>query len=264
MSIVPAFLEWAEHDRRRSPNTLARYRAVLASLAQVAAPETASIEDVEAWWATRLDRSEATRANELACLRSFYRWATRFGHRADDPTRRLDAPKIPNHVPRPVGEADVRKLLDAAADEPALRRTLALGAYAGLRVSEAAGLDWSGIDEESRRIYVRGKGRKERVFGLSPVLLDLLLPRVEGNVVTAGGQPYSAGVLQRRVNRFMARSGVEHTFHDLRKRAATLAIAKTGDVYAVAKAFGWSSVETASAYAVVSDEALDRIAAAIT
>lgn len=258
------FYTWAERDRKRSPNTLARYRAVLGSLGHRGVdPLAATLEEVEAWWATRYPLSEATRANELACLRTFYRWATRFGHRDDDPTRRLDAPRVPNHVPRPIGEADVRRLLAAAEDVPDLRRTLALGAYAGLRVAEAAALDWSGVDEEARRIYVRGKGGKERVFGLSPVLLDMLLPRVEGNVVTAGGTPYSATVMQRKVNRFIERQGIEHTFHDLRKRAATLAIGKTGDVYAVAKAFGWSSVETASHYAVVSDEALDRIAAAI-
>lgn len=260
MQVLDAFYTWAEQDRKRSPNTLRRYRA---TLGQIDDPLTASVEDIEAWWSTRFDLSEATRANELACLRTFYRWATRFGHRDDDPTRRLDAPRVPNRVPRPIGEADVRRLLAAAEDSPDLRRTLALGAYAGLRVSEAAALDWSSIDEESRRIYVRGKGGKERVFGLSPVLLDMLLPRVEGNVVTAGGAPYSGAAMQRKINRFMARHGTDHTFHDLRKRAATLAIGKTGDVYAVSKAFGWSSVETASHYAVVSDEALDRIAAAI-
>lgn len=260
MAALEEFYTWAERDRKRSPNTLTRYRA---TLTQIPDPLAASVAEVEAWWATRFDKSEATRANELACLRTFYRWATRFGHRDDDPTRRLDAPKVPNRVPRPIGESDVRRLLAAAEDAPDLRRTLALGAYAGLRVAEAAGLAWSGVDVEARRIYVRGKGGKERVFGLSPVLLDLLLPAVDGNVVTAGGQAYSASTLQRKINRFMARNAVDHTFHDLRKRAATLAIGKTGDVYAVAKAFGWSSVETASNYAVVSDEALDRIAAAI-
>lgn len=260
MEGVSAFLEWAERDRKRSPNTLVRYAAVLA---QIPDPLHATREQIEAWWASRYDMSAATRANELACLRSFYRWATKFDHRADDPTRRLDAPKVPNHVPRPIGEADLAKLLAGAADQPDMGRAIALGAYAGLRVSEVAGLDWRDVDIEQRRLYVRGKGGKERVFGLSPVLLDKLLPETAGNVVTAGGRPYTGATLQRRVNRFMAAQGVEHTFHDLRKRGATLAIAKTGDVYAVAKAFGWSSVETASAYAVVGDEALDRIAAAV-
>lgn len=258
-SLVEEFLRWAELDRRRSDHTLARYRAVLG---QIDNPAEATREQIEAWWDTRLDMSEATRSNELACLRAFYKWATRFDHRADDPTRRLDAPRIPNHVPRPIGEADLSRLLAAAPDD--LRRALALGAYAGLRVSEAAGLTWADIDQEARRIYIRGKGRKERVFGLSPVLLDRLLPEVAGsNVVTGTSEAYRPATLQRKVNRFIERHGVGHTFHDLRKRGATLAIAKTGDVYAVAKAFGWSSIETASSYAAVSDESIDKIANAV-
>ena len=58
-------------------------------------------------------------------------------------------------------------------------------------------------------------------------------------------------------------AGIEHTFHDLRKRGAALAIAKTRDIYAVSKAFGWASIETASAYAAVSDDTLDAIAEAM-
>lgn len=261
MQATEQFLTWAERDRNRSPNTLARYRAVLAQLDD---PVGATLSDVETWWATRYDMSEATRANELACLRAFYRWATRFGHRADDPTRRLDAPRIPNHVPRPIGQADLTRLLGPlTADAPDLRRAVALGAYGGLRISEAAGLDWSGVDEESRRLYVRGKGRKERAVALSPMLLDLLLPRVVGNVVTAGAKPYSGATLQRKVNRLMERHEIAHTFHDLRKRGASLALSKGLNPVAVQQMFGWSSMQTVTHYAAVGDEELDRIAAAM-
>jgi len=260
VTAVDDFLTWAERDRNRSPHTLARYRATLAQLPD---PAGATVEQVEAWWATRLDMAPATRANELACLRAFYGWATRFGHRHDDPTRRLDAPKVLNKIPRGIGEADLKRLFAATEDIPDLRRAVALGAYGGLRVSEAAGLDWSHLDLERHRMFVRGKGSKERVLGLGTVLLDKLLPDTGGNVVTAGGKPYSGAVLQRKVNRLMEREGIGHTFHDLRKRGAALAIAKTRDVYAVSKAFGWASIETASAYAAVSDDTLDAIAEAM-
>lgn len=188
----------------------------------------------------------------------------RFDHRPDDPTRRLDAPKIPNNVPRPIGSTDLDRLLGVLTEDvPDMRRAIALGAYGGMRVSEAAALDWSHIDLEARRIYVRGKGGKERVIGLSPVLLDKLLPNTGGNVVTAGVRPYSGAVLQRKVNRFIERAGIDHTFHDLRKRGAGLAMAKNPNPQAVAQFFGWSSLQTVTHYAVVGDEELDRIAAAI-
>ena len=261
MSLTDDFLTWAELDRGRSPHTLARYRRVLSMLDD---PAGATLDDVEAWWATRYDASPATRENELACLRSFYRWCMRFDHRADDPTRRLDAPRVPNKVPRPIGQADLDRLLGPLTTEALdLRRAVALGAYGGMRVAEAAALDWSDVDTEARRVYVRGKGSKQRVVGLSPVLLDKILPEVGGNVVTGGGRPYSASTLQRKVNRLMERHGIAHTFHDLRKRGASLAMAKNPNPQAVAQFFGWSSLQTVTHYAVVGDEELDRIAAAI-
>lgn len=260
--VVAAFLRYAERDRNRSPHTLARYRAVLATLDD---PNGATVEDVQAWWESRYHLAPATRENDLACLRSFYKWATRHDHRPDDPTRRLDPPKVPHTVPQHIGRTDLARLLQAATDDdaPDLRRALCLGAYGGLRVSEAAGLDWSDVNTEDRRILLRGKGSKERVIGYSPVLMDELLPDTGGNVVTAGGPAHSPAALQRRVNRFMTRHGVDLTYHALRKRWATLAIAKTGNVHAVAKAAGWASIETANTYAAVSDETLDAIAAAV-
>ena len=256
--LVAEFLAYAEHDRNRSPHTLARYRAVLA---QVPDPANATADEIQTWWESRFPLSPATRSNELACLRSFYRWMGKYDHRADDPTRRLDPPKVPNIVPRAIGRTDLERLLGPlTADLPDVRRAVALGAYGGLRVSEASGLDWRDVDTESRRIYVRGKGQKERAVGMSPILLDYLSPEVVGNVITAGGRPISGATLQRKANRLMERNGIRHSYHDLRKRGATMALAKGGNPAAVRQMFGWSSMETVSHYAVVGDAELDRIA----
>ena len=255
----------------RSPHTIRRYRETLHSLTAIADPATADVETIQVWWDLRIERdggkarSPASRSNELACLRSFYRWMTRNDYRPDDPTRRQDFLKPDNHVPRPIGEHDLSRLLgELTKDAPDLRRAFALGAYAGLRVSEAADLDWADIDLESHRLYVRGKGRKERVIGLSPILTDKILPNTGGNVVTAGDVPYAGATLQRKTNRVMARAGISHSFHDLRKRGATLSLARGMNPEAIRQVFGWSSMQTVTHYAVVGSEELDKIAEAMT
>lgn len=260
--LIQEFIDWETRDRRRSPHTLARYRAVLSNVfPEHGEPATITAGGVEAWWATRYELSPATQANELACLRSFFKWATRFDHRQDDPTRRLDAPKVPNNVPRMIGRTDLERLLgEYTADSLDLRRAFALGAYGGLRVSECAELNWRDVDIEQRRIYVRGKGMKERPVPLSAFLLDYLLPNTGGNVLTGSMGGYTGATLQRRVNRLMARVGINHTFHDLRKRGASVALSKGANPAAVRTMFGWSSMETVSHYAVVGDAELDRIA----
>lgn len=264
--LIEQFISWETHDRRRSPNTISRYRSTLGGLfPEFGEPATIDIQAIDRWWSSRLHLSPATRANELACARSFFKWATRFDHRVDDPTRRLDAPKVPNNVPRMIGRADLERLLGEHTEAaPDLRRAFALGAYAGLRVSECAELDWRDVDVEQRRIYVRGKGQKERPVPLSPVLLDYLLPVGRGNVLTSGRAAYTGATLQRKVNRLMFRVGVDHTFHDLRKRGASIALSKGANPAAVRTMFGWSSMETVSHYAVVGDEELDRIAEMLT
>jgi site-specific recombinase XerD len=258
---IEAFLSYAEHDRNRSPHTLARYYLVLSRLAAHGPLLTIGLDEVQEWWESRFHLAPSTRANELFCVRSFYKWATKFGHREDDPTRRLDPPKVNEPMPRMIGRTDFENLLgELTEDAPDLRRAYALGGYAGLRVSECAALDWRDVDLEQRRLFIRGKGMKERPVPVSSVLADYMLPNTGGNVVTAGGKPYTGAVLQRKLNRHMARHGIEHTFHDFRKRGASIALSKGANPAAVRVMFGWSSMETVSHYAVVGDSELDRIA----
>lgn len=254
-----AWLEYltAEHT---PPNTIAARARVLRS---VGIAGTATRDDIELWWASRRDLSPATRANDLACLRAFYKWARRWEHRSDDPTTRLDAPGVDKGLPRPISRSDLRRLLNTLPDD--LRRAVALGAYAGLRVSEVAALDWAEVDVEARRARIlHSKGGKSRTVALGTVLIDELLPDTGGNVVTAGGAAPSAAQLQRRVNRAIAAAGVDATFHQLRHRYGTLAYQATRDLVAVGRQMGHSSPVTTAIYAAASDDVADAIADAVT
>ena len=256
-----AALAWIDYCRaeRIPANTIARRESVMRSVGN---PTSATREDIEAWWASRRDLAPSTRSNDLAVLRSFYKWAKKWEHRDDDPTYRLDAPKVDKGLPRPIGRAETLKLLKELPDD--LARAVALGAYAGLRVSEAAALDWCNVDVDARRIHVLGsKGNKSRSVAVDPVLIDRLLPDVGGNVVTAGGKPYSAGTLQRQATRAIKALGVDATFHQLRHRYGTMAYRETRDLIAVGKQMGHSSPVTTAVYADSSDDVAVAIAAAV-
>lgn len=258
MGLTDDYLRYLSENRRYSPNTIATYRRTFASFPGI---EGADREAVEAWWNGRTDKAVATRRNELSAVRSFYAWCRRWDHRADDPTHRIDPPKSGRKLPHPIGREDLHRLLSATTGE--MRRAICLGAYAGLRVSEVAALDWRDVDTESRRIVVRGgKGDKDRAVGLSPLLLDSLLPMTGGNVVRAGGRPYSANALQQRVNAAIRAAGVGATFHGLRSRFATVAVASTGNLLSVSRALGHASPATTAIYAATADSDLDLIAEA--
>lgn len=256
----PRSQAWLDHlTAEHAPANTIRTRARV--LRSVGNAGTATRDDVEAWWATRRELSPATRSNDLACLRAFYKWCSRWEHRADDPTHRLDAPKVDKGLPVPIGRAELRHLLANLPDD--LRRAVALGAYAGLRVSEVAALTWADVDAEAHRARIwRSKGTKSRMVALGTVLIDHLLPETEGNVVT-GEAPMSAAQLQRRVNRAMRSLGVDATFHQLRHRYGTLAYQATRDIVAVGRQMGHSSPVTTAIYAAASDDVGDVIADAV-
>lgn len=255
--LATAYLQHLEAERTPANTIAARARTLRA----IGHPGTATREDLETWWLARADLKPATRRNDIANLRAFYRWCQVWEHRQDDPTARLTPPKVPNGLPRPISRADLHRILGQVDDD--LRRAVCLGAYAGLRVSEAAALSWPDVDVETKRARILGKGQKSRLVAFSTTLVDQLLPDTGLNIVTGTEKVYSAGVLQRRVNRAIAAAGVDATFHQLRHRYGTIAYQATGDLLAVGRQMGHASPVTTAVYAAESDEVADRIAAAV-
>jgi|BarGraNGADG00212_1021973.scaffolds.fasta_scaffold08301_4 integrase len=262
-----AWLAWSRSERRPA-NTVRRRAATLKSIGNAG---TATREDVEAWWLRRAYLAPASRHSDLANLHSFYKWCRRWEYRDDDPTLRIDAPHVDPGLPRPMTREDLHTALDALSGD--LRRAVCLGAYAGLRVSEAAALDWSNVDLEARQIRVmHSKGGKSRLVPIGPILLDALLPRTGGNVVTGGGGgplltsgiPYSASRLAKRVSSAFRRLGIDATFHQLRHRYGTIAYKATGDVLAVSRLMGHANINTTAVYAAANDEVAAKIALAVS
>lgn len=262
--LTTEWLRWLREDRGRSENTVATYARSMRSLD--VDPATATAEDIEAWWrrrATGADgqlRPHGARNNELSALRSFYAWMQRFDHRVDNPTIRLDLLRGQKRISRFIGNDDLKTLLENLP--PDLRRAVALGAYGGLRVSEAAALMWTDVNQDTRRMIVRGKGDQERSVGVSFKLLDVLLPDTGGSVVT-GKEPYDGHYLQMKVNAAIRDAGVNATFHKLRHRFGFKAVEAGIAPTSVARAMGHASLTTTMGYVAAMDTDLDLIAEAV-
>lgn len=270
MTEVDEWLEWLATDRGRQPNTVATYARTMRTLTAFGFDLAAATpEQIEQWWKSRATdahgnpRPHSSRNNELAAVRSFYKWMYRFDRIDRDPTRRLDVLRAQKRTSKFVGQADLDRLLRKLPAD--LRRAVALGAYGGLRVSEAAALDWDHINVEMRRMMVVGKGNDERPVGISTRLLDVLLPEKPGcNVVTGKPEAYSGHYLQLKVNQAMKRNGVTESFHALRHRFGFIAAADGVPTTSIAKAMGHASIQTTMGYVGAVDSDLDRIATAVS
>jgi integrase/recombinase XerD len=173
-----AFLEMMAAERGAADNTLSAYRRDLADVEDFLKRRKASLadagtEDLRAYL-KRLDgqgMAARTAARRLSALRQFYRFRLSDGQRRDDPTAALDGPRLGRSLPKPLDEADVTRLIDAAARHgtpEGLRLAAALELlYAtGMRVSELVALPLATVLRSPQAILVRGKGNKERLVPL--------------------------------------------------------------------------------------------------
>lgn len=259
--MLEKWFDWLANDQVMSPNTLDTYRRTWRTA--TFDPLTATPDDLDAWWTSRRDRAVTTRRNELAGIRSFYKYAIRYGYTDEDPSRRITPPRVRQKIPTHLGREEFNLLTENLPND--LRRATVLGAWAGLRVSEAAALHWRDVDRELHRIHVRqGKGEKDRLVGMGPALLDHLLPERRGCYVVTGEETTISGhALGRRWVAAANALGVDSTFHQLRHRFGTIASTKA-PLNAVRLAMGHSSLATTALYVSASDADLDLIADAVT
>jgi site-specific recombinase XerD len=166
----------------RSPRTVEAYsrdlRALRGYLGKPVAEAT--LEELERYTAQlRADGlSSATIARRTAAARSFFRHEQLLGARGDNPAAAVALPRRAKTLPKTLSPGEAVRLIDAAAGtQPRSLRDQALVELlygAGLRVSEATGLEKTGVDLEERFVRVSGKGNKERVVPIGRPAVDAL------------------------------------------------------------------------------------------
>lgn len=206
--------------------------------------------------------SPETRKSARSVVRSFYAWAHRRGVVDDNPAAYLRAVRVPAGRPRPVPERGVKDALANATGEQKLMVLLA--AYAGLRVSEIAGLRTDALTAQGLR--VKGKGGKERIVPVHPSVLAPLaahMRSVQGEWVFPSPVSDSHVRYDYIYKRIKAALGGIYTPHQLRHRFATQAYKGSHDLRAVQELLGHSSPNTTVRYTLIEDDALAAAVAAV-
>ena len=179
-SAVESFLALA--SARLAPRTVDAYRRDLADLSAWlgGSPADATTDRLAEYVATmRADGKAATTiSRRVAAARSFYRHEVLLGTRTDNPAAELELPRRRRTLPRTLSPGEAERLIEAAAGTtPRSLRDRALVELlygAGLRVSEAVGLERSAVDLEGRLVRCIGKGSKERVVPIGREAVEAL------------------------------------------------------------------------------------------
>ena len=277
---VEAFLEMLAAERNAARNTLAAYRSDLVDFSGFAArrgepPAGARVETVRAYLGalSAAGLSARTAARRLSALRRFHRFLLREGVRADDPTETLDAPKLPQLLPKYLAEQEVDALLAAAAARPPGQAEVMVAAleilYAtGLRVSELLGLPRTALAGDALVLMVRGKGGKERLVPLSDAARDAaaalasgrkgrwLFPgRDPGKALTRQG--FALGLKLVALDAGLDPARVSP--HVLRHSFASHMLARGADLRSLQLLLGHADIATTEIYTHVLAERLQRL-----
>ena len=217
-------------------------------------------------------RSNATISRRAAALRTFFRHLVLLGARTDNPAAEVDLPRRARRLPRTLSHAEVERLLAAAAGTfpRALRDSALLELLygAGLRVSEAVGLERAAVDLDARLVRALGKGDKERIVPIGRPAAEALRRYL------ARGRPFldrrhrpelflnaKGGALTRAgafliLRRAAERAGLEpervHP-HLLRHSFATHLLEGGADLRSVQEMLGHADLATTELYTHVSD-----------
>lgn len=260
---VMAEFEAAQRRRGLAESTIVRRRSHLDQWARwLGHPSkvfAASWKDLEAF-----DRhlqservlSAQTRYDRLSHLHVFYGWAMRQGLTRDDPTLLVDRPKLPRRNARPIRTSDLKLAMEHAP--PMSRAWMALGAYAGLRCMEIAGLRGENIYD--RTLFIIGKGDRERTVPVHPLVAKELegLPAPRSGPVfrQPNGRPYTAEQVSRLLGELFADLGIAATAHQLRHWCGVHTYEATRDVFLVQRLLGHSDPKTTTMYSDVDASAL--------
>lgn len=283
---ITGFLDraWAESGLSRL--TLDSYRRDLEGLARWLAARGRGLAGVDRqqlfdYLADRTAEGYAARSNArlLSALRAYFGQQARMGLREDDPTARLDPPKLRRSLPKALSESEVEALIQAPdlATPAGLRdRAMVELMYAtGLRVSELVNLPAASVNLRQGVLRVTGKGNKDRLVPMGEEAQHWLERYLaEARPALAGGKAAAglflgrgAGPLSRQqfwnvVKRLALAAGIDPARvspHGLRHSFATHLLNHGADLRTLQMLLGHSSLSTTQIYTLVAREGLKRL-----
>ncbi len=272
--------QWRDHlatAQRRSPHTVRAYIAtaerLLLALGHLEWRDVAEVttRDLRTHLASRRADGigNVSAARELSALKSFISYAREQVGAEPGTAPRLRGPRIKKGLPRPVTPDEAESIAEMVQETSGSDWTgkrdaavLLLMYGAGLRIAEALSLTTRDLPL-GETLVVTGKGNKQRVVPLIPVVRDAVAAYVDacphdfdkGDPVFKGtrGGPLSQGVVQKAMARARKALGLPATAtpHALRHSFATHLLGSGADLRSLQELLGHASLGSTQIYTKV-------------
>jgi integrase/recombinase XerD len=283
---IDEYLDYLDVERGLAPATIRAYRSDLDDFAASVGHEAwGRSADAAVTYLAELARPRVAGGGGLAstslrrraaALKGFYRFAYGEGRIEVDVGALIDLPRQGRRLPDTLSVEETGRLMDAAVASGARDGALLELLYgAGLRVSEALGLDLDDLSVDGAFVRVIGKGDKERLVPVGETAMDALGSWIEGDraaivarhaVVAADrGGPLFVGDRGRRLARQQAWAVVQRAArsaelpatvspHTLRHSFATHLLEGGADLRVVQELLGHASISTTQLYTHLTGE----------
>lgn len=291
LEVIGKWQGWLKNERRYSEHTLDAYFRDLSDffefLYQRLEKKEPELSDLAAldirgfrsYISSRAAKhlNNATLARNISGLRNFYRWLDRNNLVKNSAISIISSPKLPKSLPKALDIQDTFEVIKEAADQSreiwqGLRDTAVFTLLygCGLRISEALSLNVGDINSKNDFVRIRGKGNKERIVPLLPVVIDAVDAYVEkcpykmrpGEPLFLGarGERLSPRIIQRQLQKIRIYLGLPESLtpHALRHSFATHLLAEGTDLRSIQELLGHSSLATTQRYTDVHIETLKR------
>ncbi len=283
------FLVHLRVERGLSPATIRAYRGDLDDFARAPGAAAAWDSAPEAALGYLASRSRRGRPGDpglaptslrrrAASIRGFYRFAFGEGLIPIDVAQHIDLPRQPRLLPETLDVDEVERLIEAAQDLRS-RTLLELLYAAGVRVSEALGLDREDLSVDGGFVRVIGKGDRERLVPVGEIALDWLVRWLDegrpallelGRAGTDRGGPLFLGDRGSRLARQQAFAIVKAAArsaglsdrvspHTLRHSFATHLLEGGADLRIVQELLGHASISTTQLYTHLTGERVREV-----
>jgi|TARA_B000000441_G_scaffold11480_1_gene6945 integrase/recombinase XerD len=274
--LIDNFIDELWLEKGLSKNTLTAYRNDIQTFSNwYKGNSLLEVERVDLldYLADRLKQGFSSRstARSLSSLRAFYSHLTVRHNLKEDPTSRVESPKLGKSLPKTLSEEEVERLIQApdVDDDIGLRdRAMLELIYAcGLRVSELISLDILNINLRQGVIRVIGKGEKERLVPMGEEALHWIeryINKSRPNFIKADnkitevflskrGKAMTRQTFWYRLKEYaqLASINKELSPHTLRHAFATHLINHGADLRTVQLLLGHSSLSTTQIYTEV-------------
>ena len=282
LQVIEQFTDAMWMERGLSRNTLSAYRNDLSGLAvwllkQGRTLLAARRQDLLAYLSDRVNdgAKPRTTARLLSSMRRFYRYLIREGQLQEDPSVRIDTPRIGRPLPDTLSESEVEALLEAPDEQDTLglrdRAMLELLYACGLRVSELVGMTTDQASLTQGVVRLVGKGSKERLVPMGEEAVDWLQYYLDESrpdlaagssakqlFITRRGKGMTRQAFWYRIRHYAVKSGINKPLspHTLRHAFATHLLNHGADLRVVQMLLGHSDLSTTQIYTHVARERL--------